>query len=113
MRVKVLCVLPLAVRDPCLAGKRGDRSDGGCDSSSSAGSQVGRKLVSASDSLSSETNPIPGVRGVWEIEGRAVESLLRRQDRARTPAKRITVPSAIYSCNQPRHSPNKLNRPLP
>lgn len=42
------------------------------------------------------TNPIPGVRGVLgAIEGRVEGSVFRRQDRARTPARRIIVPSAI------------------
>lgn len=42
------------------------------------------------------TKPIPGARGVLGVMGGRVEgSVLRRQDRARTPARRMTVPRAI------------------
>ena len=54
-----------------------------------------RLLSSASESLSSSTKPMPGVSGFWETGGRVVGSLLRRQERARTPRRRIRVPRAI------------------
>ena len=52
-------------------------------------------LASASESLSSSTKPIPGVSGFCATGGLVVGSLWRRQDRARTPSRRMTVPRAI------------------
>jgi hypothetical protein len=43
----------------------------------------------------SARKPIPGVRGVWTPEVEADGSVERRQDRARTPRRRIVVPRAI------------------
>ena len=51
--------------------------------------------VSASESLSSSTKPMPGVSGFCDTAGRVVGSSLRRQERAKTPARRIKVPNAI------------------
>ena len=50
----------------------------------------------AARSVRSSTNPMPGVRGVWATGWWAVGSLFRRQERARTPARRMMVPRAIY-----------------
>lgn len=45
----------------------------------------------------SSTKPIPGVRGVCGATGGWLcVGSLRRQERARTPTRRITVPKAIY-----------------
>ena len=49
----------------------------------------------AASSEQSSTNPMPGVRGVCATGWWAVGSLFRRQERARTPARRMTVPRAI------------------
>jgi len=38
---------------------------------------------------------MPGVRGGWEKEVRCVGSVERRQERERTPARRMRVPRAI------------------
>ena len=54
-----------------------------------------RVLLPASESLSSPTKPMPGVSVFWETEGLVAGSLLRRQERARTPTRRISVPRAI------------------
>ena len=53
-------------------------------------------VVSESEISSSSTNPMPGVRGFWATGGRVVGSLFRRQERARTPVRRTTVPRAIF-----------------
>lgn len=53
-------------------------------------------LTSAPESLSSSTNPIPGLEGFWETGGRVPGSLVRRHERARTPKRRIRVPRAIW-----------------
>ena len=55
-------------------------------------------MVSASESLSSGAELIPEVRGVWTTAGLVTGSLFRRQERARTPVKRISVPRAIWNC---------------
>ncbi len=39
---------------------------------------------------------MPGVRGGWEKEVRWVGSVERRQERERTPARRMSVPRAIW-----------------
>ncbi len=52
--------------------------------------------VSASESEESEMKPMPGVRGFWDTGGRVVGSFDRRQERARTPVRRIIVPRAIW-----------------
>ncbi len=39
---------------------------------------------------------MPGVRGGWEKEVRWVGSVERRQERERTPARRMRVPRAIW-----------------
>ena len=44
----------------------------------------------------SSTKPMPGVNEGWFRVGRVEGSLLRRQERARTPVRRMTVPRAIY-----------------
>ena len=49
-----------------------------------------------SESLSEETKPIPGEKGVCAIDVLDVGSVFRRQERARTPVRRISVPKAIY-----------------
>ena len=56
---------------------------------------VGRRGERSECGEGEETNPMPGVRGVG---GRGVGcgSVFRRQERARTPARRMMVPRAIY-----------------
>ena len=49
-----------------------------------------------SESLSEGTKPIPGENGVCAIDVRDVGSVFRRQERARTPVRRIRVPKASY-----------------
>jgi len=56
---------------------------------------VGGEEGPVSVSLSGGRKPMPGVRGVWTPGVLEAVSLFRRQERARTPARRITVPSAI------------------
>ena len=51
--------------------------------------------VSASESLSSSTKPMPGVSGFCDTAGRVEGSSLKRQERAKTPARRMRVPNAI------------------
>lgn len=50
----------------------------------------------AAMSVRSSTKPMPGARGVCATGWWAVGSLFRRQERAKTPARRMMVPRAIY-----------------
>lgn len=49
----------------------------------------------AARSVQSSTKPMPGARGVCATGWWAIGSLFRRQDRAKTPARRMMVPRAI------------------
>ena len=44
----------------------------------------------------SSIKPMPGVNGGWLSGGRVEGSSVRRQESARTPARRMNVPRAIY-----------------
>ena len=57
--------------------------------------ELGEVEVGVGDAESS-MKPIPGVNGGWFKDGRVEGSSFRRHERARTPAKRMTVPRAIY-----------------
>ena len=59
--------------------------------------EVGKRADSSSVVGEGEsTNPMPGVRGVLgAMGGRVAGSVLRRQERAKTPVRRMIVPRPI------------------
>ena len=58
--------------------------------------KAGELTVLAVGDGESSIKPMPGVKGGWLRGGRVEGSSARRQERARTPARRMTVPRAIY-----------------
>jgi len=63
---------------------------------------------SVSFSLSGGRKPMPGVSGVWTPGVLEVWSLFRRQESARTPARRIMVPRAIYATGSAKIEPVRV-----
>lgn len=62
---------------------------------SSSDPDDGCRVGDREDEIGESTKPIPGVRDVLGPMGGRVGSALSRQERARTPIKRMTVPRAI------------------
>ena len=68
-----------------------------CGAGSSSDLVDGLRERDKEDEDGESTKPIPGVRGVFgPTGGREPSVLLSRQERAKTPIKRITVPREIW-----------------
>lgn len=67
-----------------------------CEAGSSSNPVDGETEKDREDEDGESTKPIPGVRGVLgPTGGRVASALFNRQERARTPIKRMTVPREI------------------
>lgn len=58
--------------------------------------KAGELAVFVVEDGESSIKPMPGVKGGWLRGARVEGSSVRRQESARTPARRMIVPRAIY-----------------